>query len=90
MVIFLVKVYSILELHYALDHEVGTVPTDAAVYNNSVDLHNIGVLGHSGLALLTLKDEPARAALFNMDDRVMKLANRSLCALCFEPAFVVI
>jgi hypothetical protein len=90
MVIFLVKVDGILKLHCALDHEVGTVPTDAAVYNNSVDLHNIGVLGHSGLALLTLKDEPARAALFNVDDRVMKLANRSLCAPCFKPAFVVI
>jgi hypothetical protein len=89
-VIFLVKVDSILKLYYALDHKVGTVLTDAAVYNNSVDLYNIGVLSHSGLALLTLKDEPARAALFNIDDRVIKLTNRSLYALCFKPAFVVI
>jgi hypothetical protein len=89
-VIFLVKVDGILKLYYALDHEIGTIPTDAAVYNNSVDLYNIGVLGYNGLALLSLKDEPARAALFNMDDRVMELTNRSLYALCFEPAFVVI
>jgi hypothetical protein len=90
IMIFLVKVDSILELHCALDHEVGTVLTDAAVYNNSEDLHIIGVLGHGGLALLTLKDQPARAAPFDVDDRVMKLANRSLYALCFKPAFVVI
>jgi hypothetical protein len=90
IVIFLVKVDSILKLHCALDHKVGTVPTDAAVYNNSVDLNNIGVLGYDGLALLSLKDEPAQAALFNMDDRVIKLANRSLYAPCFKPAFIVI
>jgi hypothetical protein len=89
-VIFLVKVDSILKLYCALDYEVGTVLTDAAVYNNSVDLHNIGVLGYSGLALLTLKDKPTRATLFNVDDRVMKLTNRSLYTLCFKPAFVVI
>jgi hypothetical protein len=90
IVIFLVKVDGILELHYALDHKIGTIPTDTAVYNNSVDLHNIGVLGYDGLALLSLKDEPARTALFDVDDRVMELANRSLYAPCFEPAFVVI
>jgi hypothetical protein len=89
-VIFLVKVDSILKLYYALDYKVGTVLIDAAVYNNSIDLYNIRVLGYKGLALLTLKDEPTRATLFNVDNRIMKLANRSLYALCFKPAFVVI
>jgi hypothetical protein len=56
VVIILVKVNGVLKLHRTLDHKIGTVPTDAAVHNNSVDLHSVRLLGVAvALALLALE-----------------------------------
>jgi hypothetical protein len=72
-VIVLIEVYSILEAHCTLDHEVGAVPPDASVHNNPVDLYNlgVGVIVCEALTLLAFEKEPPSAALFNVNNRVM-------------------
>jgi hypothetical protein len=85
MVVVLVEMNCVLQLQGALDHGVGTVPTDASVSNDPVDLRAQGVLAIVvRLPLLAYKEIPTYGVVFDVNDGIMQLANRSLLAPCYK------
>jgi hypothetical protein len=88
-VVVLVEMNCVLQLQAALDHKVDTVLTDTSISNDPVDLSAQGVLAIVvRLPLLAYEEIPTCGVIFNMNDGIMQLANRSLLAPYYKLGLV--
>ena len=64
-------------MYCMLDHQVGTIPPDAAVPNQSKDLYMRGLTLIDNFRLFALEYDSLRVVSLNMINEVIELPNRT-------------